>query len=1254
MNPNFGLNLTTSSNNRVFNNVFWYNPLQAYDATLNNFWDDGYPTGGNYWSDFDEPIEGAFDNFTGPNQDENGEDGIVDDEYLNISGGAGVLDNYPLMKPGIARTFVYLNSPINNSVVVPGTILDFIVIGEDISYVNYTINAGSNVTLPYPWDINDTVTGGWSDGPYIIHIYVFDNTGNYTVFSFNITIDSVFPQIILNSPNVGDLITPGTDINLTIIDNYLDFVKFTLDGGSNSTVPAPFDIDTSIWADGNRTIMVYAQDMAGNLNFTSFNFTIDGTGPKIILEPPTLNNSVVKPGTFLFFNITDPYLNTSTISYTKNAGPPETFNFTTVYEINTTGWVDNIYIIEVSAQDILGNLNVKSFTFIIDSTPPQITLFDPTNGSVIPAGKDLTFIVVEDNIDWVHLYENEVFTAILTLPYIWNTTNEPDGPYSVRINAQDLAGNFVSVYFNFTIASYPSIFLDSPSNNSLIKAGTLIEFTIIDDNLDHVNYSLNSGVNQTLLDPYDINTSALADGPYWIEVHAIDTAGNENSSMYFFTIDSTPPQINMVSHANNSYILPDVIVFLINDTNLVSVTNSTNGGAFSPASTPLSINTFGWDDGTYNFRIVAADALGSVSDNFFVITIDTTKPIISLISPFNGTSIEIGVPINISIAELNLDYVNYSVNSINQGNLNSPYSIDTNGFPDGNCVVSIYAVDKTGNYDTKSYSFICNDTTQPEITLISPSNITFIPDDTIIQFEIFDLFFRNASYSIDGALFIEFSSPYTIDTSNLSEGVHTLVVRAYDTRDNQNESIYSITKDITYPFINLVTPQNNSVILAGTEIEFVIVDLNLESTEYSVNGGNWIELPSPYTIDTNGWQDNTYSILVRVKDKAGNEINVNYEFIVDSTAPSILLNSPNNGSLLTVDDVIDFSCWDDNLDFVEYSINQGSNITFSDPFDINSTQLSEGDNTIRIFAADLAGNTKEATYTFKLDSISPKVSHIFAAEPFYPYNHTRIIITFSEPMNTQSVEAALTMSSNIQYTLTWYNNGQEVWLDDLQGLEFDNTYTVSFDKDVFDLAGNPLVNFTQYSFIASINIYLDSDEDGMPDGWEFYYGLNPDDPSDGPEDLDGDGYSNLEEFAEGTDPTDSKSFPRKDESSGLELWWLIPILISMLLISVILFVFLLKERKEEPKGPVEEVEDMYLAMRAQQDITTMEEILADKEKLGERIFEAEIMLEKAKEALEKGDFKVITVYEQTLRNLLMEIELMQEGEGEEGKENSTD
>ena len=48
---------------------------------------------------------------------------------------------------------------------------------------------------------------------------------------------------------------------------------------------------------------------------------------------------------------------------------------------------------------------------------------------------------------------------------------------------------------------------------------------------------------------------------------------------------------------------------------------------------------------------------------------------------------------------------------------------------------------------------------------------------------------------------------------------------------------------------------------------------------------------------------------------------------------------------------------------------------------------------------------------------------------------------------------------------------------------------------------------------------VDTDMDGMPDAWESRYGLNPNDASDATLDCNGDGYTNIEKYINGINPT---------------------------------------------------------------------------------------------------------------------------------------
>lgn len=74
----------------------------------------------------------------------------------------------------------------------------------------------------------------------------------------------------------------------------------------------------------------------------------------------------------------------------------------------------------------------------------------------------------------------------------------------------------------------------------------------------------------------------------------------------------------------------------------------------------------------------------------------------------------------------------------------------------------------------------------------------------------------------------------------------------------------------------------------------------------------------------------------------------------------------------------------------------------------------------------------------------------------------------------------------------------------------DDSYKQGIITDISQVGGYP-----EYKGKS----YKDTDGDGMPDWWEKKYGLNPKDPSDANGDLNGDGYTNIEKYINGIDPT---------------------------------------------------------------------------------------------------------------------------------------
>jgi len=101
-NSRVGIWITESSNyNRIYHNNFVNNKYHVFgnkEAISTAYWDNGYPSGGNYWNNYN-----GIDLYSGIYQNETGSDNIGDTPYVYIDyadeNETLFIDNYPLMKP---------------------------------------------------------------------------------------------------------------------------------------------------------------------------------------------------------------------------------------------------------------------------------------------------------------------------------------------------------------------------------------------------------------------------------------------------------------------------------------------------------------------------------------------------------------------------------------------------------------------------------------------------------------------------------------------------------------------------------------------------------------------------------------------------------------------------------------------------------------------------------------------------------------------------------------------------------------------------------------------------------------------------------------------------------------------------------------------------------------------------------------------------------------------------------------------------
>jgi parallel beta-helix repeat protein len=133
-----GIVLRDSVGSHVYhNNIINNSEQQGYDDTVGNSWDNGYPSGGNYWSDY----SGA-DLQSGPYQNDSCSDGLGDTPYAIDS---NKIDNFPLMKPYAGINDLGVEVPELKTVVPEGYNST---VWVNVTVLNYGIQAEtSNLTL---------------------------------------------------------------------------------------------------------------------------------------------------------------------------------------------------------------------------------------------------------------------------------------------------------------------------------------------------------------------------------------------------------------------------------------------------------------------------------------------------------------------------------------------------------------------------------------------------------------------------------------------------------------------------------------------------------------------------------------------------------------------------------------------------------------------------------------------------------------------------------------------------------------------------------------------------------------------------------------------------------------------------------------------------------------------------------------------------------------------------------------------------
>ncbi|HFG8400249.1 TPA: non-fimbrial adhesin SiiE [Salmonella enterica subsp. enterica serovar Rissen] len=534
---------------------------------------------------------------------------------------------------------------------------------------------------------------------------------------------------------------------------------------------------------------------------------------------------------------------------------------------------------------------------------------------------------------------------------------------------------------------------------------------------------------------FDISRN-LSDNVYKITVESIDPLGRTSSVDYQLTIDSfTPIPTVMLHDSADSGVKGDMITKI--NTPLFTGMAEANAKVSIYVDGVLSGEAIAGDDGVWNFQFttalsdgshdvtvkvedIAGNTASSSAYNFQIVT-QTQKPTIELV---NDTGVDntdhiineknpalTGTAAPYSTVKLYIDGALIAeVRTNKDGRWEYTLKADQ-GLVDGDHRITASVEDIAGNIAHSDPFLISVDTAiSIPIVSLSPDSDSGISDDNLTNIVKPTLHLKDIDPDIisvqvwdamsDTQIGVATQQPdgswaYTF-TSDLTEGLHQVYVKVEDIAGNKaNSAVFDFTIDTTVstPVISLLSKDDTGVTgdnltninkpgfaISGVDADAHRVVVQVmhngvsEEIELSHHNGSWLFTPG------NTWADGSYTLTVKVEDKAGNTnystpltVVIDTQIAIDGV--ELVNDSGVKGDNMTNDDRPHFRVTvPTDVNEVRLSIDGGLSWVQATPGVAGSweyiwpTDLADGQYTLTVEATDKAGNTVTKTIDFAVDS----------------------------------------------------------------------------------------------------------------------------------------------------------------------------------------------------------------------------------------------------------------------------------------------
>ncbi|WP_049006024.1 Ig-like domain-containing protein, partial [Enterobacter cloacae] len=766
-----------------------------------------------------------------------------------------------------------------------------------------------------------------------------------------ISIDPIATDDVINAAEKGaDLVLSGSTTNVE--ENQTVTISFggksytaTVDADGNWTATVP-SADLGSLKDGDASVQVSVTNVNGNSASAGREYSVDATAPTVSIEIISDNNIInaAEAQQDLVINGVTNAEAGQTVTVTLNGA-----NYTTTVQANGSWSVtvpsadlgaiaDGNYTVSATVSDKAGNPASADRDVLVDTTVPQLTINTVSDDDVINSAEHAQALIVTGSVtgaaagDVVTVtINNKSYTATIDAAGNWSVgvpaadvTALAAGDYTITAALTDKAGNSNSATHSVEVnLTAPALIIDTVSGDDVINstektqdltlsgtASGLAAGAAVTVMLNGKAYSATVDSNGKWTTTVPANeVGQLGEALYTVTASATDSVGNSTSTSHTVNVESVLPGVIINTVAGDDVI--NAAELAAGQTISGKVVNAEAGNTVTVTIGGNSYTATVQSDLTWSVNL-PSDVLTALGNGDLTVTASVTNGVGN-----SGTG-ERDIAIDANLPGLRVDTVagDDVINSIEHGQ-----NLIITGTSDGLATGAALTVTVNGK-------------TYPAIVLADGTWSAAIP---------------------------------TADVGALAAGTVTVTVAGQSSAGNPVSISHDVTVDLANVAISIDAIASDDVINAaekGADLVLSGATSNVEENQtvtitfggksYTATvgaDGKWTTtVPA---ADLTNLKDGDASVQVSVTNVNGNSASAGREYSVDTTAPSVTINT------LAADDILNATEAQADLTVSGTSTAEaGQTITVSlNGKDYTTTVGADGGWTLNVPAADVAALT---------------------------------------------------------------------------------------------------------------------------------------------------------------------------------------------------------------------------------------------------------------------------------------------------------